>query len=69
MYSSIAWPVKSRELHSNHFDSMIWNDFQFRSNDIIIATYATSGTTWTQQIVEQMLFNGNPGLAVAEISP
>lgn len=69
MSTLITWPVKSRELHSNHFDSTIWNDFQFRSDDIIIATYAKSGTTWTQQIVAQMLFNGDPDLAVAEMSP
>jgi aryl sulfotransferase len=64
-----AWPIKSRELRSNHFDSTIWNDFQFRPDDIVIATYAKSGTTWTQQIVAQMLFNGDPDLAVAEMSP
>jgi aryl sulfotransferase len=64
-----AWPVKSRELHNHHFDSTIWNDFKFRDDDIIVATYAKSGTTWTQQIVAQMMFNGDPELAVAEISP
>ena len=41
-------PVKTRELHSNHFDSTMWNDFKFRDDDIIIATYAKSGTTWLQ---------------------
>ncbi len=69
MSVNIVWPVKSRELHSHHFDSTIWNDFQFRGDDIIIATYAKSGTTWMQQIVAQMLFNGDPDLAVAEMSP
>lgn len=62
-------PLKIRELHSNHFDSTIWNDFQFRDDDIIIATYAKSGTTWVQQIVSQLLFNGEEGLEVAEMSP
>lgn len=69
MSVDITWPIKSRELHSHHFDSTIWNDFQFRNDDIIIATYAKSGTTWMQQIVAQMLFNGDPDLAVAEMSP
>ena len=69
MSTAITWPVKSRELHSHHFDSTIWNDFQFRPDDIIIATYAKSGTTWMQQIVAQMMFNGDPNLAVAEMSP
>ena len=30
------WPKKTREMHSHHFDSTIWNDFQFRDDDIII---------------------------------
>lgn len=69
MSNNAAWPAKSRELLNHHFDSTIWNDFKFRDDDIIIATYAKSGTTWMQQIVAQMLFNGDPDLAVAEISP
>lgn len=64
-----ARPVKTRELHNHHFDSTIWNDFVFRADDIIIATYAKSGTTWVQQIVAQLIFNGEEGLEVAEISP
>src|ERR671917_558400 len=62
MTETIAWPKKTRELHNHHFDSTIWNDFRFRNNDIIIATYATSGTTWMQQIVAQMLFGPDPYL-------
>lgn len=69
MSTLIEWPLKSKEMQSNHFDSTIWNDFRFRSDDIVIATYAKSGTTWTQQIVGQLLFNGDPDLAVAEMSP
>jgi len=49
--------------------SAIWNDFEFRDNDIVIATYAKSGTTWFQQIVSQLIFNGEAGLEVAEMSP
>jgi aryl sulfotransferase len=63
------WPVKTREIHNHHFDSTIWNDFAFRDDDIVIATYAKSGTTWTQQIVAQLLFDGAEGLEVAEMSP
>ncbi len=65
----MAAPVKTRELHNHHFDSTIWNDFQFRDDDIVIATYGKSGTTWTQQIVAQLLFGGDPDLRVAEMSP
>jgi aryl sulfotransferase len=63
------WPQKTRELHSHHFDSTIWNDFQFRDDDIIIASYGKSGTTWLQQIVAQLVFNGAEDLDVAELSP
>ena len=69
MADAIQWPKKTRELESNHFDSTIWNDFPFRDDDIIIATYAKTGTTWVQQIVSQLLFNGETGLPVADMSP
>jgi aryl sulfotransferase len=62
-------PRKVRELQSHHFDSTIWNEFEFREDDIIIATYAKSGTTWIQQIIAQLLFDGEEGLDVAEMSP
>ena len=66
---SPAWPVKTRELHNHHFDSTIWNDFAFRDDDVVIGTYAKSGTTWTQQIVAQLIFQGAEDLEVAEMSP
>jgi len=65
----LHWPQKTREIQSNHFDSTIWNDFKFRDDDIVIATYAKSGTTWMQQIISQLIFNGKEGLPVAEMSP
>jgi aryl sulfotransferase len=69
MSASTNWPVKTRELHSHHFDSTIWNEFEFRDDDIIIATYGKSGTTWMQQIIAQLLFGGDPNLEVAAMSP
>src|SRR5579871_3639955 len=54
----LAWPKKTREIHNHHIDSTVWNDFKFRDDDIIISTYNKSGTTWMQQIVSQLLFNG-----------
>ncbi len=67
--NGIHWPSKTREIHNCHFDSTIWNNFQFRDDDIIIATYGKAGTTWVQQIISQLLFNGEEGLATAEMSP
>ena len=57
MSMAIAWPEKTTEMHNQHIDSTFWNGFKFRDDDIIISTYAKSGTTWMQQIISQMLFN------------
>lgn len=62
-------PTKTREIQNHHIDSTIWNDIQFRDDDIIIGTYAKSGTTWMQQIVSQLLFGAEEGLPVSEMSP
>ena len=69
MTETVLLPTKTRELHNHHFDSTIWNDFRFRDDDIVISTYAKSGTTWTQQIIAQLLFGPDPDLEVAEMSP
>ncbi|MCU9850525.1 sulfotransferase domain-containing protein [Defluviimonas sp. WL0024] len=63
------WPRKTRELHNHHFDSTISNDFRFRPDDIVIGTYAKSGTTWMQQIVGQLIFAGAEDVNVPELSP
>lgn len=66
--AAIAWPKKLREIESNHFDSTVWNDFKFRDDDVVISTYAKSGTTWTQQIVGQILFNGSEDVSIGQSS-
>jgi aryl sulfotransferase len=69
MTDLITLPTKTREMHNHHFDSTIWNDLEFRDDDIVISTYAKSGTTWMQQIVAQLLFGPDPDLSVADMSP
>ena len=56
-------------MHNHHFDSTMWNGFAFRDDDIVIGTYAKSGTTWTQQIVGQLIFGGDADIDVSEMSP
>ena len=66
---AIDWPRKTRDLHNHHMDSTIWDRFAFRDDDVIVATYGKSGTTWTQHIVGQLVFKGDPKIAISEISP
>lgn len=63
------WPEKKRELQNHLVDSTRWNNFRFRQDDIVIATYAKSGTTWLQQIVGQLLFDAEEHLPVMDICP
>jgi aryl sulfotransferase len=47
-----------------------WNEFEFRDDDIIIATWAKAGTTWVQQIVANLIFEGETeGMPVGDMSP
>jgi aryl sulfotransferase len=39
MTENPEFPRKTRELHNHHFDFTIWNDLNFREDDIIIAAY------------------------------
>jgi len=64
-----AIPQKTREIQTNHFDSTIWNDFKFRDDDVIVSTYGKSGTTWTQQIMAQLLMGPDAELETGNISP
>jgi aryl sulfotransferase len=64
-----AFPIKTREIHNHHMDSTRWNGFNFRDDDIVISTWAKSGTTWTQQIVSQLIFGGAEGIDVSSLSP
>ena len=63
-----GWPVKTCEMQNHHVDSTVWNEFTFRDDDIIIATYAKSGTTWMQQILTQLLFPGEQ-IDLSAVSP
>ena len=62
-------PRKTRELKNHHMDSTLWDDFPFRDDDVVVGTYAKAGTTWTQQIVGQLIHQGDPDVAIGQISP
>ena len=66
----IKYPKKEREYQNFAMDSTYWNDFELRDDDIVIATWAKSGTTWVQQIVAQWIFDGETeDVPVGDISP
>ncbi|MBO9671055.1 MAG: sulfotransferase domain-containing protein [Sphingobium sp.] len=58
-----------RVLQNHHMDSTRWDDFLLRTDDIVISTYGKSGTSWLQQIVAQLLFQGAPILGFPDMSP
>lgn len=63
-------PARTRSYHNHHLDSSMWDDVQPRPDDIIIDTAYKSGTTWTQQIVAMLLFQGeDPPEPLSVISP
>ena len=45
------------------------NEFRFRPDDVIVGTYGKSGTTWTQQIVGQLVFRSREDVNVPAVSP
>jgi aryl sulfotransferase len=64
-----ACPTKTREILNYLLDSTRWNGFAFRGDDIVIATWSKTGTSLTQQIVAQLVFNGDAEAFGQEISP
>jgi SAM-dependent methyltransferase len=45
--------LASISMITSKVDLTLFRDFRFRDGDIVVATYAKAGTTWTQQIVAQ----------------
>lgn len=68
-FTEVGPPQKTRDIQNHHMDSTVWDNFVFRDDDIIVASYAKAGTTWTQQIVSQLIFDGRADMAVGENSP
>jgi aryl sulfotransferase len=62
-------PVKTRELVSAFFDSTRWNELALREDDIVIATWGKTGTTWTQQIISQLVLGPDAGFVGDGASP
>jgi aryl sulfotransferase len=61
----VEWPKKTREIVNAICDSTRWNGFEFRDGDIVIDTSGKTGSTWTQQIVGQLVLGGADGFGPA----
>jgi aryl sulfotransferase len=61
--------VKARDIQTRMFDSTRWDHLKLRDDDIVVATWAKSGTTLTQQMVSELVSNGGEGEADLHASP
>ena len=60
---------KTRDMDKAAADATRWDRFRYRDGDIVIGSWAKSGTTWTQQIVAQLIFSGAENLPTLDIAP
>lgn len=54
----IAWPKETRRVQEGLVDLARWSSLKFRDNDILIDTFAKSGTNWIKQVVAQLIYGG-----------
>ncbi len=64
--SDIAWPKKRRDVLNHHQDSTQWDVIDLREGDVVAANWAKSGVTWLQQILLQLISDGDAEAKVAE---
>jgi aryl sulfotransferase len=64
-----VWPEKSRELVTRIMDSRRWNGFAFRDGDIVVDTWAKSGTTLMQEVLAQLILGAPDATMGGAISP
>ena len=59
----------TRVVRDYHSDSRHWDQYQPRSGDIVIGTAAKVGTTWTQQIVNLLVFQSPEPRPLGMLTP
>ena len=59
----------TRVVRDYHSDSRHWDQYKPRAGDIVIGTAAKVGTTWTQQIVNLLVFQSPEPRTLGMLSP
>ena len=63
-------PEVTRVYKNHHLDSTRWDEYEPRSNYIIVTTSYKAGTTWTQQILHELLHGmSDPMPGFQEVTP
>lgn len=58
-----AWGQTPSVTQNHTIDSLRWKSISLREGDVVISSWAKSGTTWIQQLVSNLLFGiGRPHL-------
>ena len=63
----VPWPQKTREVVNAIMDSTMWNRFCYRDDDIVVASFAKTGTTWTQAILVQLIHGAPEVVRVGQV--
>lgn len=64
-----AWGDVPVEVINHTLDSTRWNKFVARDGDVIIVTWAKSGTTWLQQIISELTLGDGIKRSLNQLSP
>lgn len=62
-------PAVSRIYQNHHLDSTRWQHYRPRPDDIVVSTSYKSGTTWTQGILQHLVFLHQPLPPLDDLSP
>lgn len=65
----MSLPTIDHVYQNHHLDSTRWNDYVPRDGDIIVSTSYKAGTTFTQNILLQMLHGRSDPMPTLDISP
>ncbi len=66
---SVILRAPTREYVTATMDCHRWDNFAPRPNDIVVATYPKCGTTWTQRIVDLLVFQSADPRLFLQSSP